>query len=138
MAGSTAAAIVAPCSVSPWAIAESTPSSGRRAASPGSVTTGTAVRCRTGGAQDEAGDAGLDRLGAPSGDGRIGRNDEEGRRATVDSARHRHVGGPTETLFGIYGQLDLDDDHADGVAVVEKNDNDIGAVLGWLNLGQIG
>src|SRR3954470_6942953 len=48
MAGSTAAAIVAPCSLSPCASAESTPSSGRRAASPGSVTTGTAMRCEGG------------------------------------------------------------------------------------------
>ena len=34
--------------------------------------------------------------------------------------------------------MDLDDDHPDGAAAVEKEDDDIGAVFGGLDLGQVG
>src|SRR3954471_14379022 len=90
------------------------------------------------GAQDEAGDSGLDRLRAPPGDGRLRRHDQEGRRAAMDSPRHRHVGGPTETLSGVGRQLDLDDDYPDGSSVAEKENDDISPVFGGLGLGQVG
>jgi hypothetical protein len=89
-------------------------------------------------AQDETGDAGLDRLRTPRGDDRIRRDDEQSRRAAVDGARHRRVGGPTQALLRIDRQLDLDDDHPDGGTAAEQEDDDVGTVFGGLDLGQVG
>jgi hypothetical protein len=87
--------------------------------------------------QDEAGDADRDRLRAPLGDDRVGRDDEEIRRAAMDGPRDRHVGRPTEALPGVHRELDLDDDHPDGDVAAEKNDDDISTVFGGLDLGQV-
>ena len=85
--------------------------------------------------QDESRGADLDRLRSPIGDGRIGGDDEQISRAAVDETRDRHTGGPTETLFRIDHQLDLNVDHQDGAIAVEKNDAEIGAVFGgWLSV----
>jgi hypothetical protein len=35
-------------------------------------------------------------------------------------------------------KLDLDDDDPDGDVAVEKDDDYVGAVFGWLDLGQVG
>jgi hypothetical protein len=88
--------------------------------------------------QDEARNTDLDRFRAPSGDGRVGRDDEETCRAAVDSARDRRIGGPTEALSRVDRQLSFDDDHPDGDVTGEKHDNDVGAVFGRLDLGQVG
>lgn len=56
----------------------------------------------------------------------------------MGGARARHIDGPTEALSRVDRQLDLDDDHPDGMIAVEKDDDGIGAVLGWLDLGQVG
>jgi len=91
-----------------------------------------------GSGRNETGDAGLDRFRAPCRDGRVRRDDQERNGAFVDGARHRRIGRPREALSGIGRQLDLDDDHPDRDVAVEKEKDDIGAVFGRLDLGQIG
>lgn len=90
------------------------------------------------GGQDKASGVDGDRLGAPGGDGRIGRDDEEVDRAVVDGSRDGHVGGPGESLPGDDPQLNLDDDRVDRDAfVIQQDDDRVGTVLGWLDLGQV-
>ena len=52
-------------------------------------------------------------------------------RATVTYA------GQLKRFLGSIAELDLDDDHPDRDVAVEKEDDDIGAVLGGLDLGQV-
>jgi hypothetical protein len=55
----------------------------------------------------------------------------------VSGARARRVLGPAVALPGVDAELDLDDEHPDGDIAVEQEDDDVGAVLGGPDLGQI-
>ena len=55
----------------------------------------------------------------------------------MDRARDCHVCRPAEALPRVDRELDLDDEHQDGNVVVEQDDDDVRAVLGGLDLGQI-
>jgi hypothetical protein len=65
-------------------------------------------------------------------------DDQEARRTAVDRPGDGHIGGPTEALSGIDRQLHLDDDHPDRDLAVEEDDDEISAVFGGLDLGQVG
>src|SRR5262249_10282407 len=89
-------------------------------------------------AQDEAGDARLYRLCAPGGDVGMGGDDEQRHGAAMGGARARDVFGPGEALPRVPAELDLDGDDVDGNVAVEEQDDEVGAVLGGLDAGQIG
>ncbi len=102
-----------PVRSSPCAMAESTASSGRRAASAGSVMTGTARRPSTGGVSTKPGmpvSIGAQHQAATSCSGAT-TSRPAGQRYL--RARAHQVLGPGEALVVVDGELDLDDDDRD-------------------------
>jgi hypothetical protein len=65
------------------------------------------------------------------------RHDQNARRALEASAQSRDVDGPGEALPGIGRELDLDDNAQHGLSIHEQHD-EVGAVLGWIDVGQVG
>ncbi|WP_437586313.1 hypothetical protein [Sorangium sp. So ce1000] len=55
----------------------------------------------------------------------------------MDGAGAHGVLGPAEALSRIDGELDLDDEHGDGEVVSEQEDDEVCAVLGRLDLGEV-
>jgi hypothetical protein len=68
---------------------------------------------------------------------RVGSHDEQAHWAAVHGSRAHCVLGPAVALPRVDAELELDDERPErGVAVEQEND-DIGAVLGGLDLGQV-
>ena len=55
----------------------------------------------------------------------------------MSGARARRVVGPGEALARVDAELDLDDEDPDRDVAVEQEDDNVGAVLGGPDLGQI-
>jgi hypothetical protein len=82
--------------------------------------------------------ADLDRLARPRRHGRIGREDQQHRRAIELGAQGGRIDRPGPTLVAIGVELNLDDHAGDGLVVVALDDRDgVGIVARGCDAGEI-
>ena len=99
---------------------------------------GTAAAAEDRRGQHEAGDAGLDRLRAPGGDVGVGGDDEQARGAAVAwRARPSSTRASVKRLRGSMPSWTSTMSDPDRDVAVEQEDDDVGAVLGGPDLGEV-
>lgn len=100
------------------------------------VDDGNRRRADDQGRQRSAG-AQVDGCAAPVGHRVAGCDDENARGTLEPGAKARHIDRPGEPLAIVSLQLHLDDDAQHGHAV-DQQDDQVGPVLGWRDVGQVG